>query len=191
MDAAPGLLDDLFQAEDRPDTRVSLPTSRREVGIRTFLRRELRWAGEVPASFRAVPNKPPLTYDGQALYPEFILLRLLERAGWSGCWVNNWRRAFWRDIDVEVTLPPGEAAIIRQIEACAGGREGGWDVFAWKGDEVVFVESKQHSKDRLRPTQLAWLECGLQHGVPLSSFLIVEWTREPPAQAVARSRPRR
>ena len=94
MDTAPGLLDDLFQAEVRPDTRVILPTSQREVGVRTLLRRELPWTGEVPASFRRVPNKPPLTFDGRVLYPEFILLRLVERAGWSGCWVNYWPGRF-------------------------------------------------------------------------------------------------
>ena len=145
----------------------------------------------MPASFRRVPNKPPLSFDGRVLYPEFILLRLVERAGWSGCWVNNWLGRFWRDIDVEVTLPPRQAAHFRQIEACAGGRKGAWDVFAWRGDEVLFVESKQLAQDRLRPTQLAWLECGLELGIPPSSFVILEWTPEPAARATARRRPRR
>ena len=188
MDTAPAVLADLFQAEDRPDTRVILPTSRREVGVRTLLQRELPWAGEEPASFRKVPNKPRLSFDGQVVYPEFILLRLLERAGWSGCWVNNWLGRLWRDIDVEVTLPPRQAELFRQIEVCAGGRGGAWDVFAWHGDKVFFIESKQRTNDRLQSTQLAWLECGLEREVPLSSFLIVEWTRKPAAQDPTRSR---
>ena len=188
MDTAPGRLNDLVQAEDRPDTPVSLPTSRREVGVRTLLRRVLPWAGEVPASFRAVPSRPPLSFDGRVLYPEFILLRLLEQAGWSGCWVNNWPGRLWRDFDVEVTLPARQAALFRQIEACVGGRGGAWDVFAWHGDKVFFIESKQRANDRLQSTQLAWLGCSLEREIPLSSFLIVEWTRKPAAPATARSR---
>ena len=171
-------LSEALQAEDRPDTVVTLPDSSLEVRIRTLLRRETAWTGDVPHAFRAVPNKPALAFGDRALYPEFILLRLLERTGWSGVWVKNWQgRAFWREVGVEVYLPPDRQALFKQIESCIGGRRGGcWDLFAWQGDNALFVESKQRSKDSLRPNQLAWLECALQRGVPLSSFLIVEWT---------------
>src|SRR5215213_9728061 len=61
--------------------------------------------GEVPQSFRVVPNKPALVFQDRFLYPEFILLRLLEQAGWSGVWVKNWHgRAFWADTNTPVSL---------------------------------------------------------------------------------------
>jgi len=50
---------------------------------------------------------------------------------------------------------------------------GCWDIFAWRGAEVVFVESKQHKQDRVRETQRIWLDSARAEGV--SSFAIVEW----------------
>ncbi len=172
-------LDDVLEAEVRPNTLVALPTSSKTVAIQTLRRRESPWIREVPEAFRAVPGKPPLDFDGRPLYAEFILLRLLERAGWSGVWVKNWGgRAFWRDLKESVALPPHEATLLRQIERCTGGSGAGcWDIVAWRDDNVLFIESKQHGRDALRPNQVRWLECALRQGVPLSSFAIAEWTR--------------
>ncbi len=174
-------LGDVLDANVRPDTPVVLPTSSRTVAIQTLLRHESPWVGDVPEAFRAVPGKPPLDFDGRPHYAEFVLLRLLERAGWSGVWVKNWgSRAFWRDIGVSVALPPREETLFRKIASCIGGSGAGcWDIIAWLEEDVLFVESKQLGKDALRPNQARWLECALHRQVPLSSFLIVEWTRNP------------
>jgi hypothetical protein len=53
-------------------------------------------------------------------------------------------------------------------------RDGRWDIFAWRGSDVLFIESKQRSNDHIRPAQASWLEHTLENGVPLSSFLIAE-----------------
>ncbi len=62
------------------------------------------------------------------------------------------------------------------IEQSTGNyRRGCWVIFAWRESEILFVESKQRSNDRIRPIQALWLEHALENGVPLSSFLIAEY----------------
>ena len=44
-------------------------------------------------------------------------------------------------------------------KAARGRWSGGcWDIFAWRGAEVLFVESKQHNRDCVRETQrIGWI----------------------------------
>ena len=83
----------------------------------------------------------------------------------------------WSDIGVDSDLPPTAAAVLARLQREAGTRTGCWDIFAWRGDQVVFVELKQHrSGDRLRPGQERWLAAGVRSGVGVDSFAVVEWT---------------
>jgi hypothetical protein len=52
---------------------------------------------------------------------------------------------------------------------------GCWDVVAWKNDRLVFAESKKAKNDRMRGTQLKWLEAALRCGCSVEDFLVVEW----------------
>jgi len=171
----------LLRATEVPRTAVALPKAKRTVEVLTILREERSWAGPVPASLRSIPNKPALQFDGQPTWAEFILLRLLEGDGWNGAWVKNWHGlAFWRNACEVVELSLLASALFRQIQKRLGGRGGGgWDILASRGDEVLFIESKQHKRDRLGPTQKIWIESALDEGVPLSSFAIVEWRTLP------------
>lgn len=167
----------IFEAEERPPTLVTLPGQAQPIAVPTIVRHENRWRGELPASHRAVPNKPAIDYQGKPLYPEFVWLRLLERAGWTGVWVKYWGRANWTDIDSPLDLPPRQAELFEQIEALTENTRGGcWDIFAWRGDDVLFVESKQSRTDRVTAAQAVWLEKSLALGLGLSSFLIAEYT---------------
>jgi hypothetical protein len=58
----------------------------------------------------------------------------------------------------------------------ASSRGGCWDIIAVKGNEVLFVESKQHGNDQLNANLLAWMEDARHEGIPPSSFAIVEWS---------------
>jgi len=73
---------ELFAASARPPTLIGA------VAVPTFLRRETRWTGPVPKSFASVHGKPPLQFEGEPVWAEFIVLRLLARAGWQGVWVK-------------------------------------------------------------------------------------------------------
>jgi hypothetical protein len=48
-------------------------------------------------------------------------------------------------------------------------------VFCWRDGAVIFAEAKRKGRDRIRTTQRRWLEASLDAGIPLDSFLIVEW----------------
>jgi len=66
--------------------------------------------------------------------------------------------------------------LTRTIEQSTGNRRGRcWNIFAWRGGETLFIESKQRSNDRIRPAQASWLEHALENGGSLSSFLIAEY----------------
>ncbi len=170
-------LAELLGAEVCPPTTVMLPSSLEPVDVLTLRRRERRWDGPTDMRFRSVPNKPPLEFFGEPSWAEITLVKLLERGGWQAVWVKNWGgRAFWREVGGPATkLPAAPAALFGAIESLVAPSGGCWDVFAWRSREVLFIESKQRGRDRLRPTQLAWLESGLSVGTPLSSFTVVEW----------------
>ena len=55
---------------------------------------------------------------------------------------------------------------------------GAWDVWAWKGDSYLCLESRQQGSDSLRPNQLAWLEAAITEGV--TRYAVVEWTAPRP-----------
>jgi hypothetical protein len=173
---------ELFAASARPPTLIG------DIAVPTFLRRETRWTGPVPKSFASVPKKPPLLFEGEPVWAEFIVLRLLAYSGWQGVWVKNWKgQAFWRNVMDPVELAADQAALFARIAQKSRAmrraetgkapkdRWGGgcWDIYAWRGTEVLFVESKQHKQDHVRETQRIWLNCARSKGV--SNFAIVEW----------------
>jgi hypothetical protein len=154
---------------------VAMQSTGRLVQVPAYLRIETRWTGPLPATHRAIPNKPALDFEGAPLYPEFVVLRLLERAGWGAAWRKNWGgTAFWRDIGQVVEPPPRAAAIFDQVSERAGNA-GAWDIFAWRRREVLFVESKPFGNDRITAYQARWLDTALTMGVPLACFAIVEY----------------
>ena len=126
------------------------------------------------------PNKPTLAFDGRATWAEYVLVRLLEKAGWEARWVKNWAggRQFCTDVGAAPSMPVEAAATFARIDNRAASRTGGgaWDIFAWRGGEYLFLESKKHkSGDVLRPGQIAWLAAALTEGFSAEQFAVVEY----------------
>jgi hypothetical protein len=164
----------LLQANDTRPIVTILPISNEAREIRGFVRREQRFAGTLPSNFRTIPNKVAVDYFGKGLYPEFAIVRRLERAGWSAAWRVNWHgAAFWTDIGKTGTLPNWVQDQFSAIAGIAGA--GAWDVLAWKGDQLAFIESKQYRSDRLTLNQRRWLEVALGMGIPIDSFAVFEY----------------
>ncbi|MGH8512379.1 MAG: hypothetical protein ACREV8_00200 [Gammaproteobacteria bacterium] len=124
-----------------------------------------RWRNDRPEALKTVPNKITLEFEGNPTWHEFVVLRLLERAGWRGVWAKNWGgRAYWTDPGVVRALPDRTTQLIQELGREADVGSGGcWDVIAWREQCFLFVESKQRGKDALRTNQLAWLQAGMTH----------------------------
>jgi hypothetical protein len=154
---------------------VALQSTGRLVQVPAYLRDETRWTEPMPPTHKTIPNKPAFEFDGAALYPEFVVLRLLERGGWGAAWRKNWGgTAFWADIGQVVDPPPRALSIFDQVSAHAGGA-GAWDIFAWRDREVLFILSKACGHDRITAYQARWLDTALRMGIPLACFAIVEY----------------
>lgn len=134
-----------------------------------------RWEGEFVGDIYG--NKPLLDIDGEPMFAELAILRLFQKDGWDGVWVDTFRKKYrtsWGDEGV-VRLSGDKLQLLKAIHQRAGSTSGCFDVFCWKDDFVVFAESKRKSKDDIRQTQLAWLEAAMHTGFGASNFLIVEW----------------
>jgi hypothetical protein len=154
--------------------RLSLPGG--PVDVPKCRPRFQRWRG--PAIDDTYGGKMVLDLEGEPLFAELVILRLLDREGWTGVWVDSYRRRFRTALSTRV--PPASlsdpiAVIYETIERASGRRWGCWDVLAWRGAEVRFVEAKRTRRDRVRPSQLRWLDAALGFGIPLDAFLLVEW----------------
>jgi hypothetical protein len=134
------------------------------------------WTGE-PISDR-YGNKPLLNFKGQPVFAELAILVALQSDGWQGVWVDTFRRKYRTSCDPlnEIMLPSRQLKLLNRIYQHAGSRSGCWDVFCWKEEMYLFAESKRHKHDSIRDTQRKWLDSALAEGVPMTSFLIVEWT---------------
>jgi hypothetical protein len=174
LGAADDELGRLLSAESVRVLAITLPKSGDAVGVRAYQRKERRYAGELPANFRSVPNKVAVDWNGTPVYPEFAIIRRLEALGWQATWRKNWHgAAFWHDIGVASEMPASVLRVFNSIAGVAGA--GAWDILAWKGDRIMFIESKQYGSDKLTPNQLRWLETALNQGVPIDSFVVFEY----------------
>ena len=185
----------VLSAEERTPVSIVLPASGASVSIRTLLRREVRAATDVARAGSCwAPNKPALAFEGTTTWAELVLVRLLEAAGWDARWIRNWTggRQFCVEVDQQRNFPPAPAEIFEALHRRAAQLRGAgtWDVFAWSGDDYLFLESKQHgSSDRLNSNQIAFLEAGLEEGFTVDQFAIVEYDAGPPLGAEASRSP--
>jgi hypothetical protein len=136
-------------------------------------------------------GKATLDFKGEPQWGEFAVLLSLGD-GWQGYAVEcyqglyYWKASPFHPPDRRKTLDPPEhfknfvdkIAILNS----QGGKpnyNGCWDLLAWKGNEYRFIEVKRHKRDKFRPTQYQWFESARKAGVPLESFVVVEWVVEP------------
>ena len=133
-------------------------------------------------------GKDLLLVDGRAQFAEVAILRAFQAAGWQGRWVETYpyrkHPRHWLEWkpggpQAQEHVPITERWVNERLQAIAqangGFYAGCWDVVAWKDHRLVFAESKKRSRDRLRGTQLRWLEAALRCGCSVEDFLVVEW----------------
>lgn len=175
--AVTSLADALAPAE-RALTAVDLPPPRGQVSVPTYRRTEMRWKGDVPAIFGTIPNKVALALDGAPIYPELLVVQLLERSGWSAAWRKNWGgTAFWRNIRAPLTPPALPLTILEQVSRQAG-HESPWDIVAWRARELRLLVARAEEGQRVGAYLANWLDAALRMGIPLGCFAIVEFRLE-------------
>lgn len=123
-------------------------------------------------------NKAVIDFDGQPLFAELAILKILQKENWNGVWVDSYRNKYRTDLpekNAVVELPAIQEELIQKIKSKTKKRGGCWDVFVWKGNKIKFVESKRTGKDALQYTQLLWLEKSLELGLTTNDFILAEW----------------
>ncbi|MHB8755595.1 MAG: hypothetical protein ACYC92_11660 [Candidatus Acidiferrales bacterium] len=122
-------------------------------------------------------NKPIVDCNGESLYPELAILRLLQRHGFDGVWIDSYRNKCWTEMAKSISLPDhAQREYDRILRERNGHRGGFWDVMAWKDGQYLFIELKQSSaacKDVISQKQTDWLEAAMKVG-PFH-FFVCEW----------------
>jgi hypothetical protein len=123
-------------------------------------------------------GKNILEYNGQPAFAELIVLKNFLIEGWTGVWVDTFRSRYLTDYwpAKEVKLVREADELLKSIYQDASSRKGCWDVFCWKDNSFIFIECKAKGKDVIRGSQIKWLASAIKIGLPLSFFLIVEWS---------------
>ena len=137
------------------------------------------WKGE--PSLAPIYNrnpKPVVNLHGTPMFAELVVLRLLETFGWSGVWLDSYRRralVTWGDPPMSVELPAAQAQVLDRVPE----KWGTWDIFAWRDSNVLFADVKRKHKDRSTSAQKRWLEAALAAGFQPTQFALMEWTYRP------------
>ena len=132
-----------------------------------------RWHGDPPKDNYG--GKPILDVDGQPGFAELEILRLFKTANWHGVWIDTFKKLTRTGMDTFTSLPPEQDHLLELIYSTSGTRSGCFDIFCWNNCEILFAEAKRKGHDRIRSTQIKWLNAALKIGIPIESLLVVEW----------------
>lgn len=124
-------------------------------------------------------GKAILEYNNEPLFAELVILRLLEKQGFKGAWVDTYSNKFWQrlpHISLPVILDSRLTQIYESIRQANDNRSSGcFDIIAYREEQVFFAELKRRKKDRIRTSQIRWLQAALSAGYQLQDFIICEW----------------
>ena len=151
-------------------------SSGRKVSVAKYFLQFKEWKGKpIPNTYG---NKAVIDWNGEPVFAELAVLRLFQSHGWSGVWVDSYRRKYRAglpDVVDPVELPEAQQKIIDAIRAKTGISGGCWDVFLWKDNQILFVELKRNKKDRIQDSQKKWLEAALHSNFCSESFSLFQW----------------
>jgi len=137
-----------------------------------------KWQG-TPISY-TYGGKAVLDYKGEPVFAEIYALRIFLEKGYEGVWVDTYGRKFRTGMSKsEDIMELPESIKKRFYEIHKDGKLGGtWDLLLWKDSEIKFVELKKKGEDKIRATQIAFLEKALSAGHSIDAFELYEWELE-------------
>jgi hypothetical protein len=147
-----------------------------KVSIQKYFLNFEEWKGEpIPNTYN---GKAVINWNGEPLFAELAVLRLFQSHGWEGVWVDSYRRKYrvgLPDVAEPIDLPEKQRLLIESIRSKTGRSGGCWDVFVWKGEEILFIELKRQKKDAIKDSQRLWLEECLKNTFKTKDFALLEW----------------
>jgi hypothetical protein len=175
---------------------ITMPAGRMIHDVAGVFLRFPQWTGAPFSDDLGRKSAAMIDLDGEHLFAELAVLRLLEKHGWSGRWVNTlsagkevWKYLTeWKDVPrEEQRTRPIEDTEPRQLLARIAGfnkprrYKGCWDVFAWRDTQYAFFQCKRgppKDADTIGKDQQEWLRSALYVGnrqVSEESFCFVQW----------------
>jgi hypothetical protein len=132
---------------------------------------------------RTYTSKPLVQVGDEALFGELAILRYLEMDGWDGVWVDAFhsrggQTPFWQGMPDRVEpfdlsqIPHAYELYCRILEIRQGRAGGFFDVLAWMGSRILFVEYKGKG-DRPNKNEAAWIDAALDAGVFETEMLLI------------------
>lgn len=134
---------------------------------------------ENSSEFDNYGGKVIFDYEGEPAFAELMLLKLLEKHNYKGVWVDTYRNKFRIALNREIKKQDIDKRIITIIEKIykiKGERKSScFDVVAVNNtNEFIFCELKRGKKDKIRDSQIEWLEAAKKINEPIQ-FIIAEW----------------
>ena len=186
------------EREQRVELKVpiSLPAGRMIHDVAGVFMRFPKWTGAPFVDDFGRKSAAMIDLDGEHLFPELAVLRVLEKDGWNGRWVSTYSagREVWKYLTEWKDIPreeqrtrPLEDAEPRQLIARIAGfnkprrYKGCWDVFAWRDAEFAFFQCKRgapKATDVISKDHQEWLRSAVYVGnrqVTEQSFCVVQW----------------
>lgn len=134
------------------------------------------WVGKPPGD--SYGSKPIVDYNGTPAFAELALLSALKDSGWGGVWIDTYRnrmlQRYW-PLEVVTELPDGPRELLRSIEQNDALAKP-WDLFCWSPKGFLFVECKRKGRDKIRPSQIRFLQSAVAQNVPAAAFMVAEWS---------------
>jgi hypothetical protein len=139
---------DLDIFSHRVDNEIFLLSSGKRILVQKYFFMFNRWSGA------AIPNdyngKAVVDWNGEPVFAELAVVRLLKAHGWNAVWTDSYRNKYrigLPDVAEPVDIPSEPKVLIDDIRAKTGRNGGCWDVVAWTSNKILFVELKRIKKD--------------------------------------------
>jgi len=147
----------------------------RQVSIPLCFHRFEPWPGS-PIGY-TYGGKTVLDANGERVFAELAILRLVQESGWEGVWIDTFSKRLRQFMPPHSLdhLPPHAQSFLDRANAGREWPAGCPDVFAWNEGRYLFAEAKWKNKDRIGKKQKAWVESALDSGVPLECLQIFQW----------------
>jgi hypothetical protein len=132
---------------------------------------------------RTYTVKPLVDVDGEPLFGELAIVRWLQKDGWDAVWVDAFhsskrRRLFWQGLPDRTApydlskVPAAWTMYVKIVELNGGRVRGFFDVLAWQGDRLLFVEYKSKG-DWPKKNERAWIDAAMRAAVHEGDLLYV------------------